>query len=85
MPDESYEEHTISLAAADRLVLYTDGIVEAFSPEGDLFGVARLDAATARGAAVARGLVDNVLQDMGTFTANGPLTDDQTLLAMVLA
>jgi len=41
-PDTLYGQLTIPLASGDRLFVYTDGITEASSPEGDVFGHARL-------------------------------------------
>jgi sigma-B regulation protein RsbU (phosphoserine phosphatase) len=41
-PDTLYGQLTIPLAPGDRLFVYTDGITEAPSPEGDVFGYARL-------------------------------------------
>jgi sigma-B regulation protein RsbU (phosphoserine phosphatase) len=39
---EPYQEQRLRLAPGDRLVLYSDGIVEVMNPEGKLFGRARL-------------------------------------------
>ena len=36
------EERTIQLNSGDKLFLYTDGLSEAFSPDGDLFGEERI-------------------------------------------
>ncbi|HYM80585.1 MAG TPA: SpoIIE family protein phosphatase [Candidatus Limnocylindria bacterium] len=41
-PEASYEQGEASLAPGDRLVLYTDGMVEAENPERELFGEERL-------------------------------------------
>jgi sigma-B regulation protein RsbU (phosphoserine phosphatase) len=37
-----YEEHTITVGTKDRLVLYTDGLVEAFNPREEEYGSRRL-------------------------------------------
>ena len=42
MEQPSMQERTISLAVGDNLLLYTDGLTEAFSPDGNLFGDSRL-------------------------------------------
>jgi serine phosphatase RsbU (regulator of sigma subunit) len=44
------EEHSVQIEAGDYLVFYTDGVTEAFSPEGDMYGEERLEA-TIRGEA----------------------------------
>jgi Stage II sporulation protein E (SpoIIE) len=41
LPEASYSETTIQLAPNDRLTLLTDGVVEAQSPTGELFGFDR--------------------------------------------
>ena len=85
VPEETYEERTIELQAKDRLLLYTDGVPEAFNPVGEFFGASRLDAAAAKPAEGASAIVERVLADLATFTAEGALTDDRTLLALVFA
>lgn len=41
-PETLYGQLTIQIAPGDQLFVYTDGIVEAPSPEGECFGLARL-------------------------------------------
>jgi serine phosphatase RsbU (regulator of sigma subunit) len=43
-PAASYEETSILLRQGDRLVLYTDGLLEARNQSGELFGFDRLKA-----------------------------------------
>lgn len=43
-PDARYEEKAIRLAQGGRLVLYTDGVLEASDPSGEMFGFDRLEA-----------------------------------------
>src|SRR5690606_28635521 len=40
-PEATYDVHTRSLAIGDKLLIYTDGFVEAGSPEKDPFGEKR--------------------------------------------
>jgi sigma-B regulation protein RsbU (phosphoserine phosphatase) len=40
--DTHYGQLTISMTPGDRLFIYSDGIIEAPSPEGESFGLARL-------------------------------------------
>src|SRR5262249_37588841 len=42
-PGEQYQEATHGLVPGDQLVLYTDGIIEAQGPGGQMFGMDRLD------------------------------------------
>ena len=45
MPGVRYEESTAHLEAGDTLILYTDGIIESFNREAQMFGLDRLDEA----------------------------------------
>ena len=40
--DTRYYEYYLTFEPGQLLVLYTDGVTESFSPEGDLFGETRL-------------------------------------------
>jgi hypothetical protein len=42
LPDAEYETSSLNLAADDRLILYTDGVLEARNAAGELFGFARI-------------------------------------------
>ena len=85
VPDQEYEECTVSLDSGDLLVMYTDGVTEAMAASSDeeTFGTARfdqllLDCGT-RGAAEC---VDYVRAGIAKFSGNAPPTDDRTLIAM---
>ena len=42
MPDLDYDNSTVTLAPGDLIVLYTDGVTEAFDEQGNQFGTERL-------------------------------------------
>lgn len=44
MPDSTFTQQSIPLAEGDRVVLYTDGVIEAPDHEGNSFGINRLKA-----------------------------------------
>jgi sigma-B regulation protein RsbU (phosphoserine phosphatase) len=46
--DETYSDKTLALEAGDRLLLYTDGLVEARNGHGEMFGEERLNATLGR-------------------------------------
>src|SRR5215207_6555270 len=48
MPGMDYEEKEISLEAGEGVLFYSDGLVEAHDPEGEMFGFPRLRALVAR-------------------------------------
>ncbi len=77
-----YGEKKVRLRAGERLVLYTDGVTEAESPEGRFFGAGRLSALLA-GHAFANPAVicDEVLRGIEAF--QGPHRhDDATVLVL---
>jgi serine phosphatase RsbU (regulator of sigma subunit) len=65
-----------------RLLLYTDGVTEARSPDGEDFGMARLLDLVDRPHASAGQLRDDVLSAIAAWT-QGQFDDDVTLLAVV--
>src|SRR5581483_11918820 len=76
-------QKTIRLAAGESLLLYTDGLTEAFSPEGDLFGEERLlEAIRSDGASSASELLDKVEARVNEFMGARPPSDDLTMLAV---
>ena len=44
MPGIGYEEKETTLQAGEAVLLYSDGLVEAHDPEGEMFGFPRLRA-----------------------------------------
>jgi sigma-B regulation protein RsbU (phosphoserine phosphatase) len=83
--DEEYLLHTLDLQPNDRLLLYTDGITETFNAEGELFGTERLDRACCGGSkGLASELIDAVLAAAADFAGEAPVTDDRTMVALVV-
>ncbi len=79
--DAEIGEHTITLRAGDGLLLYTDGLTEAFSPEGEIFGEARLRALLhSKHSSGARDMMEAVREEIHAFVKGMPLADDMTLL-----
>lgn len=74
----------VVLQPGDGLLLYTDGVVEARTPDGDLFGVERLAdlvTRTAAGDPPAEELTRRVVRAVLDHQA-GPLRDDATVVAL---
>jgi phosphoserine phosphatase RsbU/P len=77
------QERTISLANGETLLLYTDGLTEAFSPAGELFGDARLtDALGAIKDHTAEETLVLVEHRLNEFIETVPLGDDLTMLSV---
>lgn len=80
MQDMAYEEKETVLAPGDSLLLHSDGIVEAHSPDGQMFGFPRLKEAVARYPGGAE-LIDLVLADLRAHT--GPDAEQEDDITMV--
>lgn len=82
--DFAYEGGQIRLEPEDTLVLYTDGVTEAFDTQGEQFGAERLETALAElaGSGSAHGLLQGITARVAAFSGNLPQSDDITLLVI---
>jgi predicted ester cyclase len=82
MPGMSYEEKEITLEVGEGVLFYSDGLVEAHDPEGEMFGFPRLRALVAEHSEE-RSLGDYLLEDLHSFVGeNWEQEDDITLLTL---
>jgi phosphoserine phosphatase RsbU/P len=82
--ESSYEQGDFTIAAGDRLILYTDGITEGRNPEGEEFGEERLAETASRHRALpAEEMLAAMLTEVETFNA-GVYEDDATLIVAAL-
>src|SRR5687768_12290857 len=82
MPGMDYEEKEITLQADEAALFYSDGLVEAHDPKGEMFGFPRLRALIAEHGEK-RSLGDFLLEKLYTFTGEGwEQEDDITLLTL---
>jgi len=81
--DSVFEEKTITLEPGDSLLLYTDGLTEAFNLEGDMFGEERLLRAIGwQETDSADDMIKKVEAALDDFIADAPPSDDLTMLAV---
>lgn len=81
--DVPMEDRTITIAPDDFLLLYTDGVTEAFSPEDETYGEDRLQQALeAAEMTSARGVLDALEASVRKFMGPHPPTDDLTMLGV---
>ena len=79
------ESKDIQLESEDILLLYTDGVTEAFNSSGEQFGRQRLaEVIRQNGDHSPEGLIQKVLQTLTDFTEARPLEDDVTLVVYKL-
>jgi serine phosphatase RsbU (regulator of sigma subunit) len=79
-------EEQVALAPGDRLVLYTDGLTDAISPTGQLYGLARLQASVRDGATLpAEELCDRLFVQVAAHQGEREQFDDMTLMVVAVA
>jgi serine phosphatase RsbU (regulator of sigma subunit) len=82
-PELLLEEYTIQLVTGSRLVLYSDGVTDAVNPQGERYGVARLQQLLQnQGRLSANALKDAIAADVAAFCQNAAAFDDLTLLVV---
>ena len=78
-----YPQHSVQLLPGDRLVLYTDGVTEAFNPANEAFGEERLIAEVkAHGDGAAAALIERICRSVTLFAGSAPQSDDITLTVL---
>ena len=83
MTGVKYPTHTAQLLRGDRLVLYTDGVTEAFNPTEELYGAERLvDEVHVHGGGTPTALVERICQSVTNFAGLEPQSDDITLTVL---
>jgi serine phosphatase RsbU (regulator of sigma subunit) len=91
--DTLLEERTIQLEKGDFLIMYTDGVTDAFSPQGEAFGDGRLrqsiedtlqsTASTENSTGpTSQQMLDTIDQNVLAFVADAVPSDDLTLLVL---
>src|SRR5215204_1828760 len=83
MPGMSYEEQGSSLSEGEGVLFYSDGLVEAHDPEGQMFSFPRLRALVSELGVEERAVVGFLMEELGRVTGEGwEQEDDITLLTL---
>ena len=83
-PEWQYEAGEVRLTPGDRLVLFTDGVTEAMSPQGEEFGEERLLALMAADPELGAGELQKKILRAVTEFSTRDLHDDATLIVMAV-
>ena len=80
---DPFREHTVEFAVGDRLILYSDGLIEAVDDDGEPFGFDRFERTLLDcGHLGAEEIKKSLLHSIRKFTRNRPPEDDQTLVVV---
>ena len=83
MPGMDYEQKEIVLDAGEEALLYSDGLVEAHDPKGEMFGFPRLQQLLAEHGDETESLEDALLEELSSFVGQGwEQEDDITLVTL---
>ena len=87
MPDEVYVQSSLAVWPGDSLLIFSDGITEARSPEGEEFGLERLSGLIETGSRAnlpPAAMLHALRGEQRRFTGGGPGADDLTALMVGL-
>ncbi len=83
LEDVDYQETKLSFAPGDRVILYTDGIVEAMNKAKEIFGFDRLlDVVRGAGSMTAEALLKEITDSVTAFAGDASQHDDLTVIVL---
>jgi sigma-B regulation protein RsbU (phosphoserine phosphatase) len=83
LDEVDYRETKLRLAPGDKVVFYTDGIVEAMNEKGELFGFERLlEIAGKEKTSSADAILHHILEEVKDFAGSAVQHDDITVIAV---
>jgi sigma-B regulation protein RsbU (phosphoserine phosphatase) len=83
LDEANYEETRLKLDAGDRVVFYTDGIVEAMNTQEEIYGFERLQQVVKSSRAeTAEALMTEIINDVEDYAGNAPQHDDLTVIVV---
>ena len=81
--DFVYTNSSLTLEKGDALVMYTDGVTEAFNESREMFGESGLEKTLKSvPGADSREIAESILEDLEDFVGNEPQSDDITMLIL---
>ena len=81
--DAAYEETRLQLETGDKVVLYTDGIVEAMNAQKEMFGFDRLiEVIKESQTLTAESMLEEIKSHVNEFAGNTPQHDDITIIVV---
>jgi sigma-B regulation protein RsbU (phosphoserine phosphatase) len=86
LEDADYEETRLQLQPGDKVVFYTDGIVEAMNEQEEIFGFERLqEVIKSSQVETAEALMNEVITSVDAFAGKAPQHDDITVIVVSVA
>jgi sigma-B regulation protein RsbU (phosphoserine phosphatase) len=83
LDEADYQETHLNLSPGDKVVFYTDGIVEAMNKKEEMYGFQRLmDVVQEAGSMNADQLLNEIIQKVNTFTGGAVQHDDLTVIVL---
>jgi sigma-B regulation protein RsbU (phosphoserine phosphatase) len=84
LEDYEYGETEYALKSGDLVLLYTDGITEAMSSSGEMFGAARLKEVVSSGGQDPRQVLASISRSVEEHAAGHPQSDDLTMVCFAV-
>lgn len=82
-PGVEYEYEKITLGTGDRILFYTDGVIEVRNEQKEFYGIDRLIAFLGRnGFLGADDFLEDLVQEVEDFSGHGDINDDRALLLL---
>ena len=83
LDEANYEETQLQMEPGDKVVYYTDGIVEAMNKHEDMYGFDRLhEVVKSSPAETAEALMNDIIRSVSDFTGAAPQHDDLTIIVV---
>ncbi|MEE2901786.1 MAG: SpoIIE family protein phosphatase [Myxococcota bacterium] len=82
MPEAEYEYEIYNMNRGDTVLLYSDGLVEAMSPNSEMFGIQSVQTSMLNARSKPIELVEDLLMDMEAHVSGAPQFDDTTLICV---